>query len=618
MDLALGLDPTVFARIAAGLSAVLFLVILVRWEFSSADRSFLFLILCNLGWDLGYILAWPFPDPAAGPYRVMFAAACLLPGAFLDFLSHSTGSASRRWIHAAYLAGAILIAVSFWSGITKPWKIALGGFVALSTLAAIAMSWAASRSENSSLRIRARYLLAAVVAASVGGLIDLAQGISGRLPATGVLGGAVALAILGVATARLEVVAIHPLTLDLAVYGGLALVYAAVLIGLLQSIDPIWAFSLSAGLAIATVRPAADALRLFLKRILLGIRYQEMEVIRQIRETVLSSRSESALALGVCDLINRTFGLSKSIFTSERSTLTDPEIDALSRGPLTAATADRIRAGHLRESFKSGEWGAALGFFRAGEFSGALIVSPKKNGRRFFPDDLKLLELAGEELTFASENLRLARRERLAQLGEAIAMVAHEIKNPLTTLIGSAEILRSNLPTPDRREIGDRLASELHRLKNLVNEYLEYVRPCEPDRTSFDLVALVRETARSIDQVRIDAPAPVRVSADESKIRQVILNLIRNALESSGDAPVTISVGRELGDAVLRVKDSGPGIDPAVRGREFEPFVSRKAGGTGLGLAICKRIVESHGGGISISSHPAGAVAELRLGAIPS
>ena len=608
--------PTMFAWAAVVLSALLFAAVLIKWKFRADDISFLFLILCNLAWDAGFIFSWPFKDPNAFPYRLMFGAACFLPGAFLDFMVRSVESPGRRAGRLLYAVGLGFFLVSFVLGITYRWKVNLMIFIVLATLLALFIIGRAWRNTNPVIRFRARYMLVAVLAASIGGLADLVQGLSGR-PLTGALGSTVALAILAVATARLEVVAVHPLALDLVVYSGLGAVYAGAGFGLNRLIGPIWASGLTALLAIMSLRPAAEAIRLFLKRVLLGIKIQDAEVVGSARKLILTSRSESELTARFCAFLNDTFKLTGSTFSTSAANLSPREIEALRQGPVTASDTERLPDSyedHLRGRFDAGELGAAFGFFRDHQFAGTLLLAPKTNGRRFFPDELRLIETLGEELTFAHENLRLNRRERLAQMGEAVAQVSHEIKNPLTTIIASAEILQSGHRNPELHEVGHLVVSELRRLKQIVNQYLEFARPCDPVRRSFDLAALAREIAKTTDGVRVESNGPVPVEADESGMRQIFLNLIQNARDAGGRPPVAVHVKLAGGVPVVQIRDRGPGIDPAIRDRLFEPFVTGKSGGTGLGLAICKRIVDAHGGDISAASGPDGTTVEFRLG----
>lgn len=605
--------PALFAWTAVGLSTFLFLAVLLKVRLSADDRSFLFLILCNLAWDAGYILSWPFEDPAAPSYRLMFGAACLLPGAFVDFLVRSTGHAGRRIVWILYGAGILFLAASFIAEIGYTWKISLIGFVVASTALALFIIARAARDPHPAIRSRAKYMLMAVLAASLGGIADMIQGLAGHLPLTGALGSALALAIIAVATARIEGVAIHPLSLDLVVVGALGIAYFGIVAFLHSFITQAWAVAVTTVVVIITVRPGAEALRLFIKQVLLGIKIREADVVRRARETILASRSEPELENLFCSFLNQTFGLDRSSFSVAKFALSPAETEILKIGPLTLGAAGSLPEGNLRDEFRSGEIGAALGFFRDGQFAGLLKLSPKQNGRRFFPEELGLIETLGEELTFAHENLRLTRRERLARLGEAIASVSHEIKNPLTTLIPSVEILRAGNKSPELKEVGDLVAAELRRLRSLVNQYLEFARPYEPARQAFDLAALVREIAKTFDRVAVESNGAVPVNADESGIRQVLLNLLQNARDAGADKPVVVSVNLSGGTPVIRVRDSGPGIDKNIAARLFEPFVTTKSRGTGLGLAICKQIIDAHGGEIKLFSDDKGAVAEIRL-----
>lgn len=607
--------PTLFAWTAVGLSAFLFLAVLLKVRLSADDRSFLFLILCNLAWDAGFILSWPFDDPVAAPYRLMFGAACFLPGAFVDFLIRSTGYAvaRRRMVGTLYGAGILFLAASLIHVIGTAWKISLIGFVVASTALALFIIARAARDPHPAIRSRAKYMLLAVLAASLGGIADMIQGLAGHLPLTGALGSALALAVLAVATARIEGVAIHPLSLDLVIVGALGISYFGIAAFLHSFIPPAWAIAVTAVVVIITVRPGAEALRLFMKRVLLGIKLREADVVRKARETILASRTEIELENRFCSFLNQTFGLARSSFSVAKSALSPAETEIVKTGPLTSGAGRGLPEGNLRDEFQSGELGAALGFFRDGQFAGLLKLSPKQNGRRFFPEELGLVETLGEEMTFAHENLRLTRRKRLAELGEAIATVSHEIKNPLTTLIPSVEILRAGNKSPELNEVGDLVAAELRRLRSLVNQYLEFARPYEPARRTFDLAALVREIAKTFEHVLVEGNGAVPVNADESGIRQVLLNLLQNAVEAGRDKPVAVSVDLAGGIPVIRVRDHGPGIDPNVSGRLFEPFVTTKSGGTGLGLAICKQIIEAHGGEIKLFSDDKGAVAEIKL-----
>jgi signal transduction histidine kinase len=215
----------------------------------------------------------------------------------------------------------------------------------------------------------------------------------------------------------------------------------------------------------------------------------------------------------------------------------------------------------------------------------------------------------------------VARAQRLAALGEMAAKVAHEIRNPLAIIRGSAELWReeAGAGAADRVSV---ILDEVGRLDDLVGDFLSLARESPLARSPVDLVALAQEVATrfsasqsqgSVVQVTRETAALV-VLGDAARLRQVLVNLLRNAREASPGGNVEIRLRREGGDAVLRVRDDGPGVPPEVGERLFEPFFSTKPGGTGLGLAVSRQIALRHGGSLSlVAAQGPGAVFELRI-----
>jgi two-component system sensor histidine kinase HydH len=199
------------------------------------------------------------------------------------------------------------------------------------------------------------------------------------------------------------------------------------------------------------------------------------------------------------------------------------------------------------------------------------------------------------------------RERRLASLGEMSAVLAHEIKNPLASLKGNAQLLARMLPGGDKpRAKADRVVDEAMRLERLTNDLLQFVRTGTIQRAPVDPAALVREAASGVaGDVTVDAVgAPATWSLDAGRIRQVVLNLLDNAVAAGPPVRVAVRAGR--GQLILEVADRGPGVAEADRERIFEPFFTGKTQGTGLGLAICRRVVELHGGTIAVSPNPGG------------
>jgi len=225
------------------------------------------------------------------------------------------------------------------------------------------------------------------------------------------------------------------------------------------------------------------------------------------------------------------------------------------------------------------------------------------------------------------------RERRLASLGEMSAVLAHEIKNPLASLKGNAQLLARMLPGGDKpRAKADRVVDEAMRLEQLTNDLLQFVRTGTITRTPVDPAALVREAAASLvatvdatgqppyraggaagvagprdaaPQVEIDTSrSPPRWSLDAGRIRQVVNNLLANAIAAG--PPVTITVRADRGRLIIEVADRGPGVPEDDRDRIFEPFFTGKTQGTGLGLAIVQRVVELHHGAIAVYPNPGG------------
>jgi two-component system sensor histidine kinase PilS (NtrC family) len=216
------------------------------------------------------------------------------------------------------------------------------------------------------------------------------------------------------------------------------------------------------------------------------------------------------------------------------------------------------------------------------------------------------------ELRQMEEAMR--RSDRLAVVGGLAAGLAHEIRNPLASMCGSIEILGGSphLDAQERR-LMHVVLSEAERLEALVRDFLSFARPASPQleelsgaRAMAETVDLFRpilrdrgiELAESFDEA-------VRLYADPRQLRQVLWNLLGNAADATpAGGRVTVRLVSHNQHALLEVADSGEGIAQEDLGRIFDPFFTTKERGTGLGLAIVHRIVEAHGGELSVRSEP--------------
>ena len=205
------------------------------------------------------------------------------------------------------------------------------------------------------------------------------------------------------------------------------------------------------------------------------------------------------------------------------------------------------------------------------------------------------------------------RDRRLITLGEMSAVLAHEIRNPLAALKGHAQLLMERLG-PDSGEKVERVVAEAKRLERLTEDLLRFVRSPQVEKALTDPGILLADAAEAVDPERITldtAHAPPSWTLDGARLRQVLVNLLRNAMDASPDG-AEASVGREDGRLVFRVRDHGDGLPAGETERIFEPFYTTRAQGTGLGLAVARRIVEQHGGTLTAATHPEGG-AEFRV-----
>lgn len=228
---------------------------------------------------------------------------------------------------------------------------------------------------------------------------------------------------------------------------------------------------------------------------------------------------------------------------------------------------------------------------------------------------------------------QLVRAGRLAALGEMVAGIAHELKNPLHALRGTAEVVDGAVAeqTPERRmwELHKR---EIDRLEQVAERFLSFARPTPPERSDVDLRQVVERTTTLVTaqarQHRVELVVePVadastcRVQADEQQLVQVLLNITLNALQALGERGHGGSVRfrldeRRRGEAtyhVVTVSNDGPPIPEADLERIFDPFVTSKPEGAGLGLSIASRIVEGHGGFIEVRNLGDGQGVELEV-----
>lgn len=246
-----------------------------------------------------------------------------------------------------------------------------------------------------------------------------------------------------------------------------------------------------------------------------------------------------------------------------------------------------------------------------------------------------------------SEELKLAmaEKERLAMLGEMASVLAHEIGNPLGSIKGFAQYLIEQ-KTEDKKQRTDCLnviVSESKRLERLTDDLLTYVRPAAVRPEEFNLRHLIDEVAMSVIpasdnnlainavnasdpkilnikgiKMHIDIPENAKVTTDREKLKQILINIIQNAVDASdGNGDIEIKSKFYEKQITISVKDNGCGIDKDAIEKIFQPFFTTKTRGTGLGLAIVQKLLKSIGGRIEVSSeHNSGSIFKITLARI--
>ncbi len=233
-----------------------------------------------------------------------------------------------------------------------------------------------------------------------------------------------------------------------------------------------------------------------------------------------------------------------------------------------------------------------------------------------------------EQLAEANRNLVAAeaavrRSDRLAALGQLSAGLAHELRNPLGSIKGSADLLvrSASRDDPASRRIAGELAGiisdEVDRTNSLVTRFLDFARPLEPRLETVDVTAVIDRAARraKLDPIRHYSTSLPGIPLDPELMEQVFLNLLTNAAQASpAGAPIEVRTRQVEGEAEVSVIDRGSGIPPGQIEAIFNPFVTTKRDGVGLGLAIVSKIVDGHGGKISVESEPGkGSAFRVRL-----
>ena len=255
-------------------------------------------------------------------------------------------------------------------------------------------------------------------------------------------------------------------------------------------------------------------------------------------------------------------------------------------------------------------------FFLAAMVVNRFVVENRRQIKRY-QELAETLAETNRRLEQAQEEAR--RSERLAALGQMSAGLAHEIRNPLGVIKGSAEMLHQKLgeSNPLASELAGYISSETNRLSALVTRFLDFARPLHAELAPMEITTVLDRALLAVAVVQKDEPVRVErqyepnlplVPLDESLCEQAFVNLIQNAYDAMGSdgGALRVTAARASNanrDGVeVRIEDSGPGIPPELREQIFNPFVTTKKTGVGLGLSIVSRIIDGHHGTIRVEN----------------
>ena len=211
----------------------------------------------------------------------------------------------------------------------------------------------------------------------------------------------------------------------------------------------------------------------------------------------------------------------------------------------------------------------------------------------------------------------IERNQRLVTVGKLAGGVAHEIRNPLSSIKGFATYFKERYPdVAEDQKVAAIMIQEVERLNKVVGQLLEFSRPVQIKSRPTALKPFIQDSLKLVEKIASDQrvalkieipPDPLQANFDPDRINQVLLNLYLNAIEAmptGGTLTLTLTQADDREGLVIRIGDTGCGIDPEDLNHMFDPYYTTKASGTGLGLAIVHNRVEAHGGDIRVASQP--------------
>lgn len=638
-------------------------------------------------WSVCYLL-WQMADTAEAARRFsewFSAAAILIPVLYFHFATSLAGQARRREVIAGYVLTLPFVPLSFTEWIVAGVRPKLmfpywpdPGPLYPAYLAVffyfLLRSWhvlyAEYRISSFLRRNQLRYVLAYTVAGYIGGATNFPLWYDlPVLPAGNILVGAYMVGV-GYAVVRFRLMEFDLLVAKVLVYSALIGALAALtpalsdlitrLVPLRSGYVPMFTASLLVTALlfwlIPVLRRRLDAA---LEQRVLGRRLADRELLRSLSVSLSSAQGEEELfreavtgiadALDVADVAVHTRTEFETDFTCRANLGGRRGAGGFPEGsPLVRALSQARRGVLLDELAHSPEGEAARPYFaelrrRQGLelavpvigdtfFYGFITLGPRAGHVLYTEVDISLLEAIGLQIGLNLRARQLERRasqtEKLIALGTLAAGLAHELRNPLTSVQTFSALLRETQPDAESlREFSGVVQRDVNRIAAIVKNVAAFAESNKVDMTRVALDDLLRTTGDLVRPELARAGATLvlpegelpAVQGNHSQLLQVFVNLVQNAVQALEGRPgprITVSLDRHFPEGpsplvCLSISDNGPGIDPALLPHIFEPFTTTKAtgqrlgkGGMGLGLAIVKRIVQHHHGEINVTSTP--------------
>lgn len=621
----------------------------VRGRGQPLYRAFAIMGLSFGLWNIAYAGAWPnFSDPFW--VKLMFTPLTWLPAAILSFAWCYTGlpEGDRHKRTVPLYAAGLLVLGMLWSGGVSLDVCRLAVLMSLFPSIALCLDllwrhWlkATDRAE----RNRRGYMLAAALIGSLGSLTDCAPYIGlPRLPR---------LASLSLMAYSLIVIAAvtkhHLLDLTAAVSRAALMVGSALALSLLMSAlawvtsrfeGPLFLnFFLLSLILLAVILPAWERINHALSRVFFKRQFDRERAIDRLEGRLEAALDARGIAKAAAEMILQAWSAEARLLFVPRALRGLETAAALPEGlpgllgertePATTVGLAREGADELAEALRSNAAEAVVPIRREGELVGALLLGAPAEG---FYDaaSLRALSRAAHDLSrslkAAELTAELLRAERLAQIGQLSAGIAHEVRNPLSAILGAVEVMKLGISEEKRNDLLGVLKDEVLRLDGVLTEIIDYAanKPknarCEWSQAWGRMEKLLRaELPRNVKLTTSGPKAELAVSG--AHLQQMLLNLVKNAARAAKDSPeprVEVHAAVDGKTAVVSVTDNGKGIPPDVLPKLFTAFTTASAGGTGLGLATVRRLAEGYGGRAWAENLKQGARFSLELPIIPA